>query len=578
MRLPLDDIEIVRPKDDSYQKMMLEVDNLTEDISTLNQVKELVAKLHCGHSALEDVVKDMLGSLHKQLNEQQNTESQLSCLDLTFQSPHFFRSGTEYLSIIFPNAEKRTTWEEAFTDAKQNLAMSSDRRPIPEIVATVPIRKTRAGLQFTCAAPTLEENRKEVWVCNSDGYVGQLCVLSLTPEPNVTSCNGVCSARILCITSVPGIKAGQSLSPSRSKKSGRTRRSRNQRRLKPMYFDSSSSTEEDVAGPSEERQTSSETDRCSEEGGDRQPSTMWLGTEDGCIHVYNSTDNIRTKKNKIKVQLGAAILCIVYSESRVYVSLANGDLTIFERDPNASWNTSSPSTLSVGSLSIPISKMVPGAGKLLCICGCVIKMFNTDSMSVENSFSASNDANKPIVCTILNGHGIWLSLQNTAILKCYHVTTLDLIFEINVAPAVTKMLTSCDDIIRQHKAACLRITAMVTCKDLLWIGTSAGVLLTMPLPHIPSKMSSKVVVIPPLNGVHQGHTGHVRFLTCVEVPIPEATPKKSWKGKEKRSTSNIIKKNLVISGGDGFEDFRSSNLSEVAGREDSTNHLLLWNV
>lgn len=38
---------------------------------------------------------------------------------------------------------------------------------------------------------------------------------------------------------------------------------------------------------------------------------------------------------------------------------------------------------------------------------------------------------------------------------------------------------------------------------------------------------------------------------------------------------------LVISGGDGYEDFRSSannSLSEVAGREDSTNHLLLWEV
>nr|CAH7765496.1 unnamed protein product [Callosobruchus chinensis] len=30
MRLPLEDIEIVRPEDDSYQRMMLEVDNLTK--------------------------------------------------------------------------------------------------------------------------------------------------------------------------------------------------------------------------------------------------------------------------------------------------------------------------------------------------------------------------------------------------------------------------------------------------------------------------------------------------------------------------------------------------------------------
>lgn len=31
-----------------------------------------------------------------------------------------------------------------------------------------------------------------------------------------------------------------------------------------------------------------------------------------------------------------------------------------------------------------------------------------------------------------------------------------------------------DAIIRQHKAACLRITALLACKDMLWIGTSAG--------------------------------------------------------------------------------------------------------
>lgn len=40
----------------------------------------------------------------------------------------------------------------------------------------------------------------------------------------------------------------------------------------------------------------------------------------------------------------------------------------------------------------------------------------------------------------------------------------------------------CDDIIRQHKAACLRVTALLAVKDLLWIGTSAGVVLTMSIP------------------------------------------------------------------------------------------------
>ena len=53
------------------------------------------------------------------------------------------------------------------------------------------------------------------------------------------------------------------------------------------------------------------------------------------------------------------------------------------------------------------------------------------------------------------------------------------------------MYVGCDDIIRQHKAACLRVTSLLACKDLLWVGTSAGVILTMPLPHV-SATTSKI--------------------------------------------------------------------------------------
>ena len=66
--------------------------------------------------------------------------------------------------------------------------MSPDRRPPPEFLSPLPIRKTRAGLQFTCAAPTVSWNTlhlRDVWVCNSDGYVGQVkrCIsrINLTP-------------------------------------------------------------------------------------------------------------------------------------------------------------------------------------------------------------------------------------------------------------------------------------------------------------------------------------------------------------------------------------------------------------
>lgn len=76
----------------------------------------------------------------------------------------------------------------------------------------------------------------------------------------------------------------------------------------------------------------------------------------------------------------------------------------------------------------------------------------------------------------------------------------------------------------------------------------------------------------------------MRFITCVETPVvtkPNSDPNRfSLKtGKKPQNDMNRMKL-LVISGGDGYEDFRGPQASTElqAGREDSTNHLLLWKV
>lgn len=155
------------------------------------------------------------------------------------------------------------------------------------------------------------------------------------------------------------------------------------------------------------------------------------------------------------------------------------------------------------------------------------------------------------------------------------------------------MITGSDAIIRQHKAACLRVTSLLTCKDLLWIGTSAGVVLTLPLPTITATTSS-LRNSPSATASYHGHTGHVRFLTAVEVPKEGAQDTTSDKEPITPVTptstsgppltpggpagSNIARDILIISGGDGYEDFKTSSTSESAGRDDSTNHLLIWRV
>ncbi|XP_055604092.1 uncharacterized protein LOC129752331 [Uranotaenia lowii] len=625
-KISLDDLEIVKSKDENVRRIMREIENLSEDSTKLLQISELAASLRCPHQLLEEAIRDLQREVQRQLSERQTNDAQLNILELTLNSSN----GTQNMTVVFSKPDKRSQWEEVFTEAKQKLASTTERCQIPVFLCSVPIRKTRAGLQFTCASPTLGAQR-DVWVCNSDGYVGQVCVLSLVPEPTVTSCNGVCNARILCVASVPASEdcssshrtnsinisvqdaivqpnsyASNSVvnsSKSRDKKSSKSRSSNLEKNSSNIQLDSGSSSGESDTESHQDRAVSPSSEKASStlaptaishrhqesnsEESDGQQSTMWLGTEDGCIHVYNCTDNIRIKKNKIKIPHTSAVYSILYLNNRVFVSLANGDVCVYSRDHNG-WNTTTPITMSVGTVKSPVTKLLNVHGKLWCaIQGC-IKVLNTTSLLEDSQIQISNDS-KPITnMTVLNDF-VWISVQNSAHIKCCHFESFEIIFEVNLAPSVNKMLSNCDDIIRQHKAACLRVTSLLACKDLIWVGTSAGVLLTIAASNV-----CKGSAMPAVTGIPHGHTGHVRFLTVVEPPVGEGKEGDSDKPIGGTGNSNMNKTEisagnpsagqpnlLVISGGDGYEDFRSSGtntMSEIAGREDSTNHLLLWQV
>ncbi|GBL95427.1 Rho guanine nucleotide exchange factor 17 [Araneus ventricosus] len=299
-RFSLDSMEISKSTDVSLKKAMRDIATLEEDIHILNQIKELVGKLSSPHQALEDVVRDLTNGVSKQMLEKQNSDYSLISLELTVTT----QERVDNLTIQFTSPERRAVWSAAFNEAKQKLAVSTGRRLPPELKKAMPIRKTRAGLQFTCAAATLgcnQQGLREVWVCNSDGYVGQVCVLSLLPEPTVMSCNGVCNARILTIAAIPAActmvsdksrwrapvteAAGVSIEVEEVVEESSEELANNGN----IQLDSDSSDDEDDSelpddekGKDENRKRGNSIPR--EEGQDdmdhKQP-TMWLGTEDG---------------------------------------------------------------------------------------------------------------------------------------------------------------------------------------------------------------------------------------------------------------------------------------------------------
>jgi hypothetical protein len=60
----------------------------------------------------------------------------------------------------------------------------------------------------------------------------------------------------------------------------------------------------------------------------------------------------------------------------------------------------------------------------------------------QHSFVIGGDSNRSITNMAVSGTGVWLSLQNSAVLRLVHSVTYEVLAEINTAPAVTKMLSS----------------------------------------------------------------------------------------------------------------------------------------
>ncbi|KAG7479652.1 rho guanine nucleotide exchange factor 17 [Solea senegalensis] len=694
-KLPLEDVEVVKSSTQATNKENIQkmISRLDEDLNTVGQISKLSETLSFPHQSLDEAIKDLMASVHRELSEKQSVAFSMTFLPTKLE---FMTASAESTFVFeFNSPDTRSNFEQAFEDAKKKLAMNKDQWD-PEFLKAIPIMKTRSGMQFSCASPShsCPDSGCEVWVCNSDGYVGQVCLLNIKDEPTVEACIAVCSARIICIAAVPGLKGrergseptvvspsrapGQQLHISISHSSLQMTEQPTGPGAELVPFDSDDTDDEDSPSPSSTLQSqashstisssygndegpgskdmATETTSSEEEqefpvassyvapgmlgvgGGSRAQaespmdgramrrssrgsftrasledllsidpeayqSSVWLGTEDGCIHVYQSSDNIRNRKNSMKMQHSASILCILYLDNKVFVSLANGEVIVYQREAGSFWDAQSSQTLVLGTSTNPVTKMVPVGGKLWCGSQNRVLIINTTTLVQEHWFQVGTDSNRCVTCMVAYGQGVWLALQGSAHVKLYHAQTWESLTEVDVAPAVHKMLAGADAIIRQHKAACLRITALLACKDLLWIGTSAGVVLTLAIPAVSSGIGAGSLKTPlvPMGSAH-GHTGHVRFLTSIEIPegfdmnFPPPTNDSSGNQSQSASTidGNLQRRDsahrrasalipsktnlLVISGGDGYEDFRLTNSSETVGRDDSTNHLLLWRV
>ncbi|KRY79708.1 Uncharacterized protein T4B_6881 [Trichinella pseudospiralis] len=607
LKLSLQDLSIVDNKKLLIMKVREDIANLQEDLRVVGKLAELTLLLKIDHKGiskeienLSDFIKVTLGTKHEELAKDPN----LASLNLMVTTEF----GNEPLLMTFRNTEKRLTWERNFEDAKYAFALSQSQRQPPAFVKFIAANRTRAGLHFTCASPAWPRNSvgtSDVWMCSSDQCSGQLCVLSASTDFEVININSLCNSRISCICCIPGNSSRRNAvvvgAKSRKLPSSGILTNNNHLTM-PTNIDLDSDSTDNESSTEESR--ISEVDRVDDKlsrnymlsaVSQKIPHldaenceflfTTWIGTENGIIQIYDRNESMRTGKCKSEMQLQSSIRCMLYHENKIFVALGDGNVGLYDCEDE---NQKSMKFLELEQKFAPISAMVIAVNKLWCGSRNHILVINLNTFKIECLFAVNNDRESTIECLASSALAVWLSMYNSAVVKLYHAHKRECLIEINVAPTVTKTLAGCDDIIRQHKLACLRVTSLLCCKEMLWVGTSAGVLCYLPIPQV-THQTLKITTIPGISGTNIGHMGPCRFLVSLEVPeyiMDEFVAGKRAKRNDlsrRRMSLNVAslqQKNVyVISGGEGLEDFQDSPNDEnddTFGLEDSTNYLIIW--
>ncbi|XP_009939184.2 C-Jun-amino-terminal kinase-interacting protein 4 isoform X3 [Opisthocomus hoazin] len=355
--------------------------------------------------------------------------------------------------------------------------------------------------------------------------------------------------------------------------------------------------------------------------------TMWLGAQNGCLYVHSSVAQWRKCVHAIKLK--DSILSIVHVKGIVLVALADGTLAIFHRGVDGQWDLTNYHLLDLGRPHHSIRCMTVVHDKVWCGYRNKIYVVQPKAMKIEKSFDAHPRRESQVRQLAWVGDGVWVSIRLDSTLRLYHAHTYQHLQDVDIEPYVSKMLGT-----GKLGFSFVRITALMVSCNRLWVGTGNGVIISIPLTETvilhqgrllglrankaaagsgnrPGSVirvygdenSDKVTpgtFIPYCSMAHaqlcfHGHRDAVKFFVAVpgQVVCPQSSGGTELMGDKPAQESfnqSPLKSMLVISGGEGYIDFRmgdeggeSELLGEALQLEPSVakaerSHLIVWQV
>ncbi|CAJ0598494.1 unnamed protein product [Cylicocyclus nassatus] len=541
IKISLDDVEIAKDTLKMLQETEQTIDVVREDEKVIRKVIELANLIKGSKERLMEVLDEMDidNTLRlRSLNEQLTSNPDLTTVYLSVATVN----GIETVPLEFQNAEKRAAWETAFREVKTASINQQMSAPPPQLKSVV-AHQTRPGLQL-CAATVVPGKRPDsspyVWLCASDKFSGQVAVVSLdNGEPCVESCAGIGNAAVTAACTVPP-------PPRKRKRKVRSQKSFEHLTRAETIFDKNSSGD------------SSDSD---DDNGTGQIS-VWIGNDDGEVFVVNSTERVRTRARERVARLNYPVTAIASVGGYVFVATgitSNVQLLKFHTSADSLWELDSPTILS-HPLTKPILAMCPVGRRLMLASGHQVHALDTEDAAWELPVDvlAPSDV---ISRMTSSGPYLFCCARKSTTVYVVDAFSLKVVNHFGISACVRTQLAGREDIIREHKMGCLRITCITVAASQLWIGTSAGIVMSTPL------QCAKTQPSPPLSVREMGHAGPCRVLIPINVALTRKIRRMSL-----NMPSQQANQLLVVSCGEGLDD--RTGTQDPAN--DAVNHLIFW--
>ncbi|KAF8359952.1 unc-16 [Pristionchus pacificus] len=207
---------------------------------------------------------------------------------------------------------------------------------------------------------------------------------------------------------------------------------------------------------------------------DSAQPTVWMGSQNQYIYIHSAITDWRRCIRRIKMP--DAVLAIVYVAGRVFAALANGTIAVFHRNKQGTWSTEGYHVILVGRAFNSVRNLTVVEGRLWAAYKNCIVVINPTTLDAEAAFIAHPRKDSQVRSMQAAGAGVWVSIRLDSTLRLFHSRTHAHLQDVDIEPYLTKVLGT-----SRLDFSYVRTTALLVSNRRLWIGTGTGVIISVPL-------------------------------------------------------------------------------------------------